>query len=370
MSVSKLTQKQIIKLGNKDPINLPGEVWKSLESQGYSMYAVSNKGRIKNIKTSRIMKQFKTPDGYHYAHLNSNNERKYNPYIHVLVAKMFISNLENKTTVNHKNWNKSDNHVENLEWATPSEQGKHKRKKVNNHILVQDSFGRCLKIYNNPEEAKMEEKLNIDLKDFIHHCKANTQNLINGKMYTFLSAGILIPENQKEIWQKTPYENIPELEASNFGRVRWNMKLKNVIMVNGYLSVQFSIRKERIRIRLHKIISDTFLKFPIELKNLPESQIVINHKNGNKIDDVPENLEYSTRSQNGKHAFDTGLNKGSKKKIAAKNLITGELKYYKGIKETCTNTGYSRNRIGQICRAHKQGYLPTTKKYDFWYVDE
>jgi hypothetical protein len=56
--------------------------------------------------------------------MSCNNVRK-TASIHQLVARAFIPNPENKTTVNHKDGNKSNNNVENLEWNTNLENFKH-----------------------------------------------------------------------------------------------------------------------------------------------------------------------------------------------------------------------------------------------------
>jgi len=58
---------------------------------------------------------------------NDNGDRK-SMKMHRLVALCFIPNPLNKETVNHKDHNKLNNHLDNLEWASTTEQNNHKRK--------------------------------------------------------------------------------------------------------------------------------------------------------------------------------------------------------------------------------------------------
>ena len=65
-------------------------------------------------------------DGYVKSKLYNDEGNRRPLHIHRLIALTFIPNPENKKTVNHKNHNRTDNRVENLEWATQSEQNNHK----------------------------------------------------------------------------------------------------------------------------------------------------------------------------------------------------------------------------------------------------
>ena len=93
------------------------EVWKDIP--GYeNLYQVSSEGRIR--RGERLKIPHKDRGGYLTVWLCKNAAQK-NYKVHRLVALAFISNPSGKMTVNHIDGNKQNNRVENLEWATHSE---------------------------------------------------------------------------------------------------------------------------------------------------------------------------------------------------------------------------------------------------------
>ncbi len=77
-----------------------------------------------NLQSERKMKNWKNWWGYNFVWFSREWKSKYF-LVHRLVADAFLYNKENKTQINHINWVKTDNRVENLEWCTSSENIKH-----------------------------------------------------------------------------------------------------------------------------------------------------------------------------------------------------------------------------------------------------
>ena len=91
------------------------EIWISIDDR----YSVSNFGRIKSsyANKEKILKPFKDAGGYLKVDLRSKGKRK-TMSVHRLVALAFIPNPNNLPEINHKDKNKENNYVDNLEWCT------------------------------------------------------------------------------------------------------------------------------------------------------------------------------------------------------------------------------------------------------------
>lgn len=104
------------------------EIWKALIYQGvsYCNFYISNVGKLKNVKTGTYYKLSVSQSGYFgvCVSLGSKNHRKMIK-IHKAVAETFIPNPNNLPCVNHKDGNKLNNSVDNLEWCTYSCNTKH-----------------------------------------------------------------------------------------------------------------------------------------------------------------------------------------------------------------------------------------------------
>ena len=113
------------------------EIWKDVV--GYEgMYEISSFGRVRSVERKvarpdgngdlkiyqRELLLQPTPKGYLRVQISRDGYRK-NCMVHRLAATAFIPNPENKAEVNHRDGNKKNNNISNLEWATASENQTH-----------------------------------------------------------------------------------------------------------------------------------------------------------------------------------------------------------------------------------------------------
>lgn len=129
----------ILESSRKQKQKLNIEIWMNIE--GYEgMYQVSSLGRVRSLDRvvevhteqgieeraykGRILAQRDDKDGYKRVTLS--NEGKHTTcQVHRLVAKAFIPNPEGKSEVNHKDMDKQNNELFNLEWNTRQENARH-----------------------------------------------------------------------------------------------------------------------------------------------------------------------------------------------------------------------------------------------------
>jgi len=91
---------------------------------GYEgIYTIDSNGNVYS-KNGRKRKTRINRSGYNCIILTKNN-KQYNTFVHRLVALSFISNPENKAEVNHKDGDKLNNSIDNLEWMTTKENAQH-----------------------------------------------------------------------------------------------------------------------------------------------------------------------------------------------------------------------------------------------------
>jgi hypothetical protein len=108
-------------LNNNDIQDLPNEEWVPVPKYE-TLYWVSNLGRIRNAR--KVLKFYTINSGYQCIDFTVTGVKKKN-LVHRVVASAFLENSEGLPEVNHKNEDKHDNSVSNLEWCTSSHNKQH-----------------------------------------------------------------------------------------------------------------------------------------------------------------------------------------------------------------------------------------------------
>lgn len=119
-------------------------MWKDIEFN--PNYEVSDSGIVRRKSNKNVLKGCIT-SGYRSVKLTFENSKQQRFYVHRLVALHFIPNEDaRRTFVNHKNGDKMDNRVENLEWVTPRENNLHYYQKIKQDKKERKNGGKAIPV--------------------------------------------------------------------------------------------------------------------------------------------------------------------------------------------------------------------------------
>jgi hypothetical protein len=272
------------------------EIWKIPPKElCISKYIISSLGKVKIIKTQKIMKiKSMNTNGEHYYRItlqldkNSINKKQKTFYIHRLVAFTFLNNEDNLPTVDHIDKNCINNNVSNLRWASYKTQGinkKDKNKHQENRIIKVYKDNKFLGNFNSINKISVE--LNLSRSSLFNAIK-------NGEVYKNLIFKCKIEDLKFEFWKEIKDE---KYFISNMGRVKiknnFNEKLLNGTKTkNNYINI--SIDKKIFQ--LHRLVAMYFCE------NI-NNKLQVNHIDGDKTNNKADNLEWVTQSENLLHMY-------------------------------------------------------------------
>ena len=137
-------------------------------------YEITKDGRIISLKHNkrREIKGYIDKYGYRRVLIYENGKRK-KYFVHRLVAEKYIPNLNNLPQVNHKDGNKLNNCIDNLEWVTPKENIGHAikngfRKANNTTVLNAKEVKEIKKLFETKSMKEIAEMYNVSLSCIKH----------------------------------------------------------------------------------------------------------------------------------------------------------------------------------------------------------
>ena len=319
---------------NSCPHMADKEEWKQIND--YDNYEVSSLGTVRNSNTGRVLKRT-CRGGYLFTVLCQNSSGKTCP-IHRLVASTFIDNPENKPQVNHKDKNRSNNNVSNLEWSTASENNIHRSTNVVQTTNQQVKVWRI--DINTDAKLELYDSICLAAQWIVNNSPESCINTIKSSISCAIrgvyksSCGFKwsmceYTDLDDELWKPVTIngQTYDNYFVSNLGRFK---NSKGIIMENykphhsGYIYVRVDINKYA----LHRIIASTFIN------NLePEINNVVNHIDGNKLNNSAANLEWTTIKGNNIHNHKSGFIKYYNRKIAQYDLEMNKIKEFSSIVE-------------------------------------
>lgn len=303
---------------------------------GNPLYLVINDGRLYHGWENKFYSLKPKKCGYVKVKVSLYGKSSTYVSLHKIIAELFVPNPKPKscTIVDHLNNDKLDNRYTNLCWANIMANSNNKLEKSTNCKIIQyDLEYNVVKVFKNITEAK-----NITKTCYLTEClkgqKESVKSRIDNKFYMW---GYDDPEyGKKQQKCKKPSDCIEDQDYPNYFLTKYGQiysdycqKFLCPTIISGYYIASL-INKEgkHGHVKVHRLICYNFSKI------IPKdyNKLLVNHINGDQLDNRAINLEYTTHAENTNHAIEI-LGK-IVKRVQCYDTETKEIQIFKSVGAT------------------------------------
>lgn len=259
------------------------EIWKAVNVPVYSdVYEVSTLGRVRR-RDKNVLKSAIRAAGYLGVSLS--NKGVCTTYsVHRIVALTFLDKPSDKNTVNHKNGNKQDNRMQNLEWCSEKDNVHHALEtsltKPSKRAVEQWDYKGEILLNTFPSIREAERVTGVGNRLISQVCR-NQKPTAHGYRWKYTNGfEYILPESVDGVIIQT----YPFYKVTRDGKI-YSIKAKRFLVANqsgDYLYVKLCNKSENKDWLVHVLVAQAFLG---------SNYRQIKHVNGNKKDNRVENLE-------------------------------------------------------------------------------
>lgn len=243
--------------------------------------------------------------------------------------------------VDYINKNRQDNRSDNLRWMTKSKQvyNRTPNQRRGKPVLQCDLQGNLIQKWDRITDAA--RTIGVTNGIINQACRDNTQlcDCLWGYYY------------ENEMWYVVPYLEYDTVYASTYGRLFTSSnEITFGSIKNGYSEIELynNFTEKYDDVKVHRLIAATF--------GGRNDNLIVNHKDGNGLNNKPDNLEYVIYQENEYHVAASGCRKGNSKgkKVLQLDLDGNIINQFETIIKAANETHTTYTGIGMVCNGTRK----------------